>query len=109
MILTVACFVVNSNLNQHYHKLASGSIVKHAHPYKKEKPSIPFQSHHHSSFEFLLLDNISIALLTFVSIALILALFPRFLKNTNAPIIEIYKETDLYFLHNYHAPPVTLH
>ncbi len=107
MILTVACFFVNSNLNQHYHKLASGSIVKHAHPYKKENSGVPFQSHNHSSFEFLLLDNISIALVTVVSVLLTLTLYPRFLNNTQPPIIEIHKQTDLYFLMNYHAPPVT--
>jgi uncharacterized membrane protein SpoIIM required for sporulation len=107
MILTVLCFVLNSNLNQHYHKLASGSIVKHAHPYKKENSGVPFQSHNHSSFEFLLLDNISIALFTFIFFLLTLTLFPRFLNNAYFPILEIYKPTDLYFLKNYHAPPAT--
>lgn len=105
IILTVLCFVLNSNLNQHYHKLASGSIVKHAHPYKKEHSGVPFQSHHHSSFEFLLLDNISIALFTFVFLVLTLTPFPRFLNNTHFPILKIYKQTGLYFLKNYHAPP----
>ena len=107
MIITITCFVLNSNLNQHYHKLASGSIVKHAHPYKKDKPGVPFQSHHHTHLEFLLLDNISIAFFTFVWFVLMLSIFPIFLKNTHSPILDICVQTDLYFLKNYHAPPIT--
>lgn len=107
VMLAMASFVVNSNLNQHYHKLDSGSIVKHAHPYNKENAGIPFQSHHHSTFEFFLLDTISIALFTVVSFILILTLFPLTLVKTHPPIAEIYKQTDLYFLKNYHAPPLT--
>jgi len=108
MVLIIICFLANSNVNQHYHKLASGYVVKHAHPYKKENSGVPFQSHHHSSSEFFLLDSLSIALCTFVSIVLVFLLFPRIIKSVHYPIIEIYNPTDLYFLKNYHAPPVTL-
>lgn len=108
IILTVTCFIANSNLNQHYHKLSSGFVVKHAHPYQKENSDIPFQSHAHSSFEFFLLDQISISLFVSFSIILSCMLFHRLIKRINSPITVIHKQTDLYFLKNYHAPPSIL-
>ncbi len=41
---------LNSAINGHYHRLADGKIIYHAHPFnKKAESSVPFNSNHHHS------------------------------------------------------------
>jgi len=106
-ILALVCFLANSSFNQHFHRLPTGVVVEHAHPYQKSKPGIPFQNHNHNSFEFFFLSQISIALFTFtILIFLFSYLFPP-TKLNKVPIQLFYQKTDLYFLNNYHAPPIS--
>ena len=105
IIFTVGCFVTNYNINQHYHKLSNGYIVKHAHPYQKDSSGLPFQSHNHSLFEFFLLDQFSVALFVFASVIFSVVLILFLISRVSFPVVIGYKQTDLYYLKNYHAPP----
>lgn len=58
LLAAVVLFFANLTTNQHYHILASGELVKHAHPLQKNGDKIP--SHHqHSRAELILLDLIT--------------------------------------------------
>ena len=50
----------NASANWHYHKLPTGEVVKHSHPFSpspnNNTPS-PFQGHEHSAQEFSCLDQ----------------------------------------------------
>lgn len=44
----------------HFHILENGIVVEHAHPFKNNpKPGTPYQSHHHSDFEYSILAQLS--------------------------------------------------
>lgn len=104
-LVIVICFLTNTTINQHFHKLSSGLIVKHAHPFNRGNTGKPFQEHHHSSSELILLDQISN---TVFRIYLYLLFFAPLLlvdEIANSPFIITFKDPDLYFLKNYHAPP----
>ena len=56
-LLLVVWLNHNQLTNWHYHVMNNGSVVMHAHPYKSNPiPDTPYQKHHHSSFEYLLLS-----------------------------------------------------
>lgn len=56
-LLLVVWLNHNQVTNWHYHILNNGSVVMHAHPYKSSSiPDTPYQKHHHSSFEYLVLS-----------------------------------------------------
>jgi hypothetical protein len=44
----------------HFHILENGVVIEHSHPFKNNpKPGTPFQSHHHTDFEYTVLAQIS--------------------------------------------------
>jgi hypothetical protein len=104
-LVIVVCYLTNSTINQHLHKLSSGLVVQHSHPFDKGNTGTPFQKHHHTSSELLLLDKISSTV--FWIYLFILFFIPLLLadKITNSPLVITFKNPDLYFLRNYHAPP----
>ena len=57
ILLTLALFF-NNAVNWHYHQLPNGIVVEHAHPYGKSSSASnsPFENHHHSDIEYLILD-----------------------------------------------------
>lgn len=98
-------FVVNTIINQHYHILSSGIILKHSHPFHKGWIGDPPKEHNHTSSEYLFLEQMSNT--TFwISLCLI-----SFAFIFNHLIINIFTGSkthdnpELYFLLNYHAPP----
>lgn len=105
LLVMVFCSVTNSIINQHFHKLSSGLVVKHAHPFDKTPAGNPFQDHHHSSSEWVIFEQISNILfwicLFFAFIALLFVTAeikkPRHFVECRIP--------NFYFLKNYHAPP----
>lgn len=50
--------MLNSTLFWHAHQLHDNSIIIHAHPFQKTG-NLPYQDHHHSECELILLDQIS--------------------------------------------------
>lgn len=70
--LLIAAFLmmfVNKMVFLHSHKLADGTIVVHAHPYKKTNEQAPFKAHHHISLEFVLLHHLELLFVLFFSFA----------------------------------------
>jgi hypothetical protein len=107
LLVVVFCFVSNTTLNQHYHKLSCGLVVKHAHPYEKGNIGNPFQEHQHFTYEFYLLEQIyNIVFWIYVFVFLIAScLFTG--KIIIFPLFINHKKRDLYFLKHYRAPPCT--
>ncbi len=48
----------NRMFNYHLHRLASGQVIAHAHPYKRDNPS-PLQHHRHTTAELAWLEQLS--------------------------------------------------
>jgi len=54
-LLVVIFSLTNATINQHLHKLTSGIIIKHAHPFDRENTGRPFQEHRHTTDEYIIL------------------------------------------------------
>jgi hypothetical protein len=105
-LVVVFCYLANSTVNQHFHKLSSGMVIEHAHPFKKENTGSPFQQHHHTSSELLILGQISISFFwIYLFFNFLFGLFCVY-RTIIAPLLITFKNPDLYFLKNYHAPPL---
>lgn len=105
----VILFIINTSIHEHYHKLSTGLIVKHSHPYdnSKEDNSCPIKKHHHSESELFLLEQIFNTVFWINLFILSLILLYNETGTIAFPLIIPYKKNDLYFLRNYHAPPDT--
>lgn len=106
-LLCILLYLANATVNQHIHTLDSGMMVNHAHPLEKQNPAKPYEGHHHTSSELILLNQISVtAFWIYLSILLV---FPLLFTFSEIIIREIslFRNSDLYFLRNYHAPPET--
>jgi len=104
-LVIVICFLTNTTINQHFHKCSSGLVIKHAHPFDKGNTGKPTQEHNHTSSELFLLEQISNTVFWIYLFFIFLALLLFIDEIINfAPVIT-FKNSDLYFLRNYHAPP----
>jgi hypothetical protein len=103
--VVVLCFLTNTTLNQHFHKLSSGFVISHAHPFDKGNAGKPFQDHHHTSLELIILEQLSHTVFWIYLFFIILAPLLVEYKKIKFPLFIIFKNPDLYFLKNYHAPP----
>ncbi len=79
LLLTLPLLLVqlyNSNCNSHLHKLESGVVVEHAHPFAPSSSDVPVQSHGHSAWDYFVLGFVAspVAIVAFF-VALIFALF----------------------------------
>jgi hypothetical protein len=106
-LLVVLCSLVNATVNQHFHRLSTGIVIKHAHPFDRGQEGAPFQEHHHTSSELLILDQISnpVLLLGLFFLSMIFLLPARRIRNATYNVSFV--NPDLFFLKNYHAPPLT--
>jgi len=107
-LLVVICYITNTTVNQHFHKLSSGIIVNHAHPFDRSSTGTPFQNHKHSTPELTLLDQISTSVfwiyLFYTFLSLLLTLSPVYNNHLQITL----NPPDLFFLRNYHAPPAAV-
>lgn len=105
-IFPAICWLfLNNAVNRHFHQLQSGHVITHAHPYHKENTDkSPFQSHHHSDFELLILDLISNPVVLIGAISSI-ALFLTLIKEITKPIAHVALYPEPYTLQNYRGPP----
>jgi hypothetical protein len=92
-------------INQHYHRLSSGIIIIHAHPYDKGKVNEPFQKHHHTSSELVLLEQMFNTVFWICLFIIFPAALLFVIGITSSPLVVTFKNPSLYFLRNYHAPP----
>lgn len=107
LLVVVFCFVSNATLNQHYHKLSSGLVVKHAHPFDKGDIGNPFQEHQHSTSEFYLLEQISNIVFWIYLFIFLIASCLLTGEIIIFPLLITHKKRDIYFLKHYRAPPCT--
>lgn len=109
LLFPAICWLfINNAINRHSHLLTSGDIVSHAHPYQKEDTNkSPFQSHHHSGSELIILNLVS-NILVILCIPFIINFSKKFLKEiiTKPGSIPICLNT--YTSQNYRGPPVVI-
>jgi hypothetical protein len=108
-LAVVILYLVNATVNQHFHTLSSGMVIEHAHPFKKPNTGSPFQEHQHTSSELLFLGQVSMSffwlcLFTFF----LIRLFCLYRVKNSRPVLT-FQNPDLYFVKNYHAPPVSFY
>ena len=105
VIGVMGMLIVNNVAFTHVHQLDDGTIVKHAHPYKKENDTSPYKTHHHSNADLIFYQNLKILfLVAFFVLGLVL-----FVKKERV-IFELAAEHALsyIFLHEGRAPPFLL-
>ncbi|MFO7924818.1 MAG: hypothetical protein R6U58_14125 [Bacteroidales bacterium] len=89
ILFTLALFS-NNAVNWHYHRLSNGVIVEHAHPYNKaaSSPGAPFENHHHSDVEYLILNLVYYSgLITVLTVLLLIVFFKSdSLRNFPGPV-----------------------
>lgn len=107
VMIVVIGFIVNATLNQHYHLLSGGIVVKHSHPFNNPKPGYPFQDHHHTTSEFFLLEQITNIgfLIRLVFFLFIFSLIAG--EKVTYLFLLPDKESELYIPHHNRAPPKT--
>ncbi|NLN31083.1 MAG: hypothetical protein GX158_07625, partial [Bacteroidales bacterium] len=98
-------YITNATINQHSHKLSSGVVVIHSHPFSKSSTGTPFHDHNHSHEELILLNQISASLFRIYLFIVILNISAGVLLVKNHICRTSPKVSDLFFLRNYHAPP----
>jgi len=97
--------ITNSVVNVHSHQLENGEVVTHAHPFDHQGDDAPFKSHHHSSFEFIILDTLNNFIInSFLFLALVSFALN---KNKNYSIKLLQKQSYLCFKQN-KSPPVKI-
>jgi hypothetical protein len=72
---------VNDIVFLHAHELPNGEIIIHAHPYNKDADSAPLKKHHHSTEEYIAIQNIQL-LFPFSFFILPAVLFYRKINRT---------------------------
>jgi Mn2+/Fe2+ NRAMP family transporter len=77
LLAMMGTFIANNIIFIHSHQINDGKIITHSHPYNKKDDSKPYKSHHHTTAEFLFLENLK---LLFPIIILIIVLLNTLLK-----------------------------
>jgi hypothetical protein len=105
LLPAVMWLFTNALMNTHYHYLADGQVISHAHPYNKSaNQGTPFKSHKHSKTQLIflsILDKTDVVITGFFIFGILSAdisckniFFP-----SEAPVKVCYQ------VYNYHAPP----
>lgn len=104
MIGIMGLLIANKGLFIHSHKLESGAIVCHSHPYDKSQDSEPLKKHHHTKAEFLFFENLNVLFLSIFLIIPFLALVKK--KISFVDVKKIYFIL-LSFPYQGRAPPIS--
>ncbi|MEA5108926.1 hypothetical protein SDC9_14831 [bioreactor metagenome] len=81
LLLPSLWLITNGLINRHAHRMPSGLIVEHAHPFKSTG-NTPLQKHSHSEEEYFYFDQIS-TLQTMIIVAIIILMATVFIKPLN--------------------------
>lgn len=101
-ILAIAFQLVNKTFYTHTHVLANGKVVTHSHPYNKSNDQAPVKTHHHTTFDITVIEQVNLLfLIIFIVLAIIIAK-PLIFYTALKQILYIY-----YFKFTYtgRAPP----
>lgn len=77
----------NSLINRHSHRLPTGVVIQHAHPWQNAGERLPFQSHKHSDREIAYFDQIA-AISTLLTVTMTLVILLAVLKLTVSRFTE---------------------
>ena len=105
LIPAIMWLFTNTLINTHYHYLADGQVISHAHPYDKTADQgTPFKSHKHTKGELIilsLLDKADVVIAVFIGLYFLLQAISakKTLIPTEAPVQRYYQ------VHHYHGPP----
>ena len=107
LMIVVIGFIANSTINQHYHRLACGILVKHSHPFEHTSNSSPVQEHQHTTSEFILFEHIT-NIGSWISLVFFLLLILIFTGQRIMLAFPVFrKKSGYYFTYNYRAPPLS--
>ena len=102
--------LLNGIVFRHAHKLSSGKVITHAHPYKKAGQSnSPFQPNDHTSNELFLLDSFSNALFVGLTLSVALAavkIIQVFFPSFNSYYLLTAYRTPFFGNFSLRGPPV---
>jgi hypothetical protein len=103
LLVSVMWLFTNSLVNRHSHRLPSGIIVEHAHPFSSNQT--PVQQHSHTDKEYFYFDQIS-ALQTLIIIAIMIFMASIYIRP-----IKVKKEINHIILivnpvHRLRPPPI---
>lgn len=94
--------VFNNVFYSHSHIKANGVIISHAHPFQKSNGQSPSKTHHHSSFEFSIIDSFELFWFDFFGI---LISYYGFAQLKTYLIDFINYQSGSYITLNDRAPP----
>lgn len=77
LLLVFAYQIVNNVVFTHTHILADGTIITHAHPYKKANNSLPITNHSHTKNEYVLLTIFQLLFYAFITFNLKFTVFNK--------------------------------
>ena len=86
LLVSVMWLFTNSLVNRHSHRLPSGIIIEHAHPFSSNQT--PLQQHSHTDKEYFYFDQIT-ALQTLIVVAIIIFMAAVYIRP-----LKLEKETD---------------
>jgi hypothetical protein len=86
LLVSVMWLFTNSLVNRHSHRLPSGIIIEHAHPFSSNQT--PLQQHSHTDKEYFYFDQIT-ALQTLIVLAIMI-----FMTSVYIRPLKLEKETD---------------
>jgi len=104
MLLITGMLILNKAIYLHSHRMDTGVVITHSHPYNKSNDTQPYKSHFHSEAELVFLENTK--LFYPVLILYLLFIFPvtviKYIesKSINPEIIRM-------GCADYRAPPVS--
>lgn len=90
--------LLNGIVFRHAHKLSSGKIITHAHPYKSSNSNSPFQPNDHTNNELFLLDMFSNVPFVGLTLTIALAAVVKSVEIIRTPRLSF------YLLTVYHKP-----
>jgi hypothetical protein len=82
--------LLNGIVFRHAHKLSSGKIITHAHPYKSSNSNSPFQPNDHTNNELFLLDTFSNVPFVGLTLTVALAAVTKIVEIIPAPRLSFY-------------------
>jgi len=107
IIPAVLLLFFNASDNKHKHLLANGQIIEHAHPFKSDNSSTPFQNHKHTPFDLVFLSFLSNSIGLIPILLVFSALF--FQLNNEKIIFYAKRFVQKHYIEKYigRAPPLS--
>lgn len=103
LVGVVGLLTLNNALYTHFHKLANGELIVHAHPFSKSnQTSNPSKTHEHTKVELLVFDNLLLLFAGIILVTISSLVVPQ--KTERQCIVVIVKRSlSRYFCNR--APP----